>query len=149
MPLTLEDAASAAAGAAQGGFDLQTANTLFWKQVPLLLRQGDREDQNEELTFRILTGTMRGNHNMRVRRRLQQQSPWVAGRARAQQEQPGPSYLVHALLSAGPENTHLQRLRPLLPALLGGQRGGISEPQERAGHPRGFRQLSYENHHTP
>lgn len=62
MPLILpEDEAKGT------GFDLQTATTLFWKPVPVLLRQNDREDQYEELTFRILTGVARQNHNLRVR----------------------------------------------------------------------------------
>lgn len=71
MPLALGDVedvkigSSALAGAQ--GFDWQTAQTLFWKPVPVQLRQADREDQNEELTFRILSGVSRANHNMRVR----------------------------------------------------------------------------------
>jgi hypothetical protein len=57
------------------GFDLQTASTLYWKAIPVLLKQHDREDQVEQLTFRILSGVTRQNHNLRVRSR------W--GRARA------------------------------------------------------------------
>lgn len=47
-------------------FDTQSATTLYWKPIPVLLRQQDREDVTEELTFRILTGVMRQNHNLRV-----------------------------------------------------------------------------------
>lgn len=45
---------------------MTTAQTLFWKPVPVLLKQAEREDQHEPLIFRILTGVSRGNHNMRV-----------------------------------------------------------------------------------
>lgn len=48
------------------GFDLQTASTLYWKPIPVLLKQHDREDQVEQLTFRILSGVTRQNHNLRV-----------------------------------------------------------------------------------
>ena len=65
MPLILNEEPDR--GGAGTGFDLQTATTLFWKPVPVLLRQADREDQQEELTFRILNGVSRSNHNMRVR----------------------------------------------------------------------------------
>jgi hypothetical protein len=58
---------TAAAAGAQTGFDLQSCATLFWKPVPILLRHGEREEQQEELTFRILTGVSRTNHGMRVR----------------------------------------------------------------------------------
>ncbi|GFH24599.1 centriole protein [Haematococcus lacustris] len=64
MPLVLNDDDSRG-GSGQNGFDLQTASTLFWKPVPVLLRSTEREDQFEELTFRILTGVSRSNHNMR------------------------------------------------------------------------------------
>ncbi|GBF91102.1 hypothetical protein Rsub_04771 [Raphidocelis subcapitata] len=50
------------------GFDLQTASTLYWKAIPVLLKQHDREDQVEQLTFRILSGVTRQNHNLRVLR---------------------------------------------------------------------------------
>lgn len=63
MPLFLEDEANLA-----GTFDVQTANTLFWKTIPVLVKQNDREDQVETLTFRILTGGARHNHNLRVLR---------------------------------------------------------------------------------
>ena len=49
------------------GFDLATATTLYWKPVPVKLKMPDREDQLEQLTFRILTGVARQNHNLRVR----------------------------------------------------------------------------------
>ena len=57
---------SSSAAAGGQGFDLQTAQTLFWKPVPVQLRQAEREDQHEELIFRILSGVSRANHNMRV-----------------------------------------------------------------------------------
>lgn len=72
MPLVLEDEARNGPGG--GGFDLQTAQTLFWRPVPVLLRQAEREDQFEELTFRILTGVARNNHNMRVGAAMQHPS---------------------------------------------------------------------------
>ncbi|GAX76067.1 hypothetical protein CEUSTIGMA_g3510.t1 [Chlamydomonas eustigma] len=50
------------------GFDWQNATTLFWKPVPVSLRQADREDLSDELTFRILTGHARNNHNLRILR---------------------------------------------------------------------------------
>lgn len=61
MPLLVEDDARNAVG-----FDVTTASTLFWKPVPVLLRQQEREDQQEDLTFRILSGVARQNHNLRV-----------------------------------------------------------------------------------
>ena len=65
MPLVLDqDDPSKAVGT---GFDLQNAQTLFWRPVPVVLRAPDREDQSEEFTFRILTGHARHNHNLRVR----------------------------------------------------------------------------------
>jgi hypothetical protein len=72
MPLALDEGATVLGGspsAAQGGqgFDWQTAQTLYWESVPVQLRQADREDQHEELIFRILSGVSRANHNMRVR----------------------------------------------------------------------------------
>jgi spindle assembly abnormal protein 6 len=63
MPLILEDECKGLTG-----FDTQTASTLYWKAIPCLLRLNDREDQTEELTFRILSGVTRQNHNLRVRR---------------------------------------------------------------------------------
>jgi hypothetical protein len=64
------------------GFDLQTASTLYWKAIPVLLKQLDREDQTEQLTFRILSGVTRQNHNLRVRRRprrgRRRGAPWRA-----------------------------------------------------------------------
>ncbi|GLC45099.1 hypothetical protein PLESTB_001468100 [Pleodorina starrii] len=50
------------------GFDLPTSSTLFWRPVPVLLKQQDREDQHEALTVRILTGFARQNHNLRILR---------------------------------------------------------------------------------
>ncbi|PNH08928.1 Spindle assembly abnormal protein 6 [Tetrabaena socialis] len=64
MPLLLEESDSKAAV----GFDLSTANTLFWRPVPVHVKQQDREDQHEELTIRILTGVARQNHNLRILR---------------------------------------------------------------------------------
>jgi hypothetical protein len=65
MPLVFEEDARGGLGAG-AGFDLQTASTLFWKAVPVSVRSPEREDQTETLTFRILTGVLRSNHNMRV-----------------------------------------------------------------------------------
>lgn len=62
MPLILEDERTA------NGFDPSSANTLYWKDVPVLVRQQDREDQTETLTFRILSGVTKQNHNLRVLR---------------------------------------------------------------------------------
>ncbi|KXZ47486.1 hypothetical protein GPECTOR_35g924 [Gonium pectorale] len=63
MPLLLDDDAKAPIG-----FDLSTASTLFWKSVPVHIKNQDREDQQEELTVRILTGYGRQNHNLRILR---------------------------------------------------------------------------------
>jgi hypothetical protein len=64
MPLYLEDES----GNAAGGLDAATATTLFWRPIPVLLKQPDREDSVETLTFRILSGVTRNNHNLRVSR---------------------------------------------------------------------------------
>lgn len=61
MPLVLEEDARSG-----NCFDPATASTLYWKQVPVLVKQHDREDQTEQLTFRILSGTTRQNHSLRV-----------------------------------------------------------------------------------
>jgi spindle assembly abnormal protein 6 len=61
MPLVLEEDVRLA-----NGFDPASAGTLYWKQVPVLVKQHDREDQTEQLTFRILSGVTRQNHNLRV-----------------------------------------------------------------------------------
>ncbi len=61
MPLILEEDAKMATG-----FDTQSAATVYWKAIPVLLRQHDREDQTELLTFRILSGALRQNHSLRV-----------------------------------------------------------------------------------
>lgn len=61
MPLVLEDDARSA-----NSFDPASASTLYWKQVPVLVKQHDREDQTEQLTFRILSGVTRQNHSLRV-----------------------------------------------------------------------------------
>lgn len=63
MPLLLDTDGTAG----PHGFDLSSATTLFWKTVPVHVKQQDREDQHEELTCRILTGFARQNHNLRVR----------------------------------------------------------------------------------
>ncbi|KAG2499100.1 hypothetical protein HYH03_003283 [Edaphochlamys debaryana] len=63
MPLLLDEDPKASVG-----FDLSTASTLFWRPVPVHLKHQDREDQHEELTFRILTGVARQNHNLRILR---------------------------------------------------------------------------------
>jgi len=57
-------------------FDVQTASTLYWKALPVLVKQNDREEQTNEqndreeqtneLTVRILSGVNRNNHNSRV-----------------------------------------------------------------------------------
>lgn len=61
MPLVLEEDVRVA-----NGFDPASASTLYWKQVPVLVKQHDREDQTEQLTFRILSGVTRQNHSLRV-----------------------------------------------------------------------------------
>ena len=61
MPLLIDDDAKTV-----GSFDITTAQTLYWKAVPVLLRQPDREEQLEALTFRILSGFTRPNHSLRV-----------------------------------------------------------------------------------
>ncbi len=66
MPLVLDEESAKGGGGGGGGPQLQELQTLFWKSVPVQLRQGDREDQAEELTFRILTGFSKQNHNLRV-----------------------------------------------------------------------------------
>lgn len=52
-------------------FDVQTASTLYWKALPVLVKQNDREEQTSELTVRILSGVNRNNHNSRVSKQLQ------------------------------------------------------------------------------
>ncbi|KAL3143105.1 hypothetical protein ABBQ38_003378 [Trebouxia sp. C0009 RCD-2024] len=49
-------------------FDVQTASTLYWKALPVLVKQNDREEQTNELTVRILSGVNRNNHNSRILR---------------------------------------------------------------------------------
>lgn len=61
MPLVLEEDVRVA-----NGFDPASASTLYWKQVPVLVKQHDREDQTEQLTFRILSGVTRQNHSLGV-----------------------------------------------------------------------------------
>ncbi|KAF8068308.1 hypothetical protein HT031_001995 [Scenedesmus sp. PABB004] len=63
MPLILEEDSRA-----MSGFDPASAATLYWKDVPVLVRQADREDQTEALTFRILSGVTKQNHSLRVLR---------------------------------------------------------------------------------
>jgi spindle assembly abnormal protein 6 len=63
MPLVLEEDVRVV-----NGFDPASANTLYWKQVPVLVKQHDRENQIEQLTFRILSGVTRQNHSLRVRK---------------------------------------------------------------------------------
>jgi hypothetical protein len=36
-------------------FDMHQATTLWWQACPVLLRNGDRDDAHETLTFRILS----------------------------------------------------------------------------------------------
>jgi spindle assembly abnormal protein 6 len=64
MPLVIDDDPNKFGAT---GFDWQNASTLFWKPVPVSLRQAEREDQIEDLMFRILTGHARNNHNLRVK----------------------------------------------------------------------------------
>ncbi len=52
-------------------FDVQTASTLYWKALPVLVKQNDREEQTNELTVRILSGVNRNNHNSRVSHRAE------------------------------------------------------------------------------
>ena len=46
--------------------DASTANSLYWKAVPAVLRLADRGEQESELTVRILSGKSPGNHESRV-----------------------------------------------------------------------------------
>ncbi len=61
MPLLIDEDAKTV-----GTFDITTAQTLYWKAVPVVLRQPEREEQVESLTFRILSGYTRPNHTHRV-----------------------------------------------------------------------------------
>ncbi|GMH41103.1 hypothetical protein BSKO_09013 [Bryopsis sp. KO-2023] len=63
MPLVLDENALS-----WETFDVQTASTLYWQSVPVLLKHLDREEQVEELTVRILSGFTRQNHNLRILR---------------------------------------------------------------------------------
>lgn len=49
-------------------FDVSTASTLFWKQVPFIYKTAEREDVREKFTVRILTGLTKTNHNLKVLR---------------------------------------------------------------------------------
>jgi spindle assembly abnormal protein 6 len=70
------------------GFDLTTASTLFWRPVSVSLKQQDRDDQEEQLTFRILTGFARQNHTLRVRTAP---SAWLRGQAHQARRGGGPA----------------------------------------------------------
>jgi spindle assembly abnormal protein 6 len=48
------------------GFDVQSATTLYWKPVDVLVRQPDREELVCELTVRILQGVNKATHSSRV-----------------------------------------------------------------------------------
>ena len=48
-------------------FDNSTATSLYWKQVPVILRLRDREEHGCDLTIRIFSGTSHGSHAYRVR----------------------------------------------------------------------------------
>jgi hypothetical protein len=61
MPLLIDEDAKTV-----GTFDITTAQTLYWKAVPVLLKQPEREEQVEQLTFRILSGYTRPNQSLRV-----------------------------------------------------------------------------------
>jgi hypothetical protein len=93
MPLIVEDdvkiggGGAAAAGGTSTAFELQTAATLFWKSVPVQLRQAEREDQHEQLVFRILSGVSRANHNMRVCGQRHRERPLESTSLK---QQPGP-----------------------------------------------------------
>jgi hypothetical protein len=89
------------------GFDPQTASTLFWKDIPVVLRQPDREDQHEKLTFRILSGSTRQNHSLRVSRGM----PHMPGWHRAMCLSP-PHYTLQLTHGVLPSAAHrLQRIR--------------------------------------
>lgn len=62
MVSTLE----ASMGKQWDSFDVQTASTVYWKEVPVLSRMPDREEHKADLTIRIMTGVNRNNHNARV-----------------------------------------------------------------------------------
>ena len=48
-------------------FDLQTAVTLYWATVPAVVQQQGRDQQNADLTVRILSGVDRHIQSSRVR----------------------------------------------------------------------------------
>ena len=47
-------------------FDTAAAASLYWKQVPVVLRLHDREEHACDLTVRIFSGTSHGSHAYRV-----------------------------------------------------------------------------------
>ena len=47
-------------------FDNAAAASLYWKQVPVVLRLLDREEHGCDLTVRIFSGTSHGTHAHRV-----------------------------------------------------------------------------------
>ena len=47
-------------------FDTAAAASLYWKQVPVVLRLHDREEHACDLTVRIFSGTSHGGHAYRV-----------------------------------------------------------------------------------
>ena len=51
-------------------FDNAAAASLYWKQVPVVLRLLDREEHGCDLTVRIFSGTNHGSHAYRVRASL-------------------------------------------------------------------------------
>lgn len=61
MPLVIDEDPRAV-----GAFDVQTAATLYWKNIPVVLKLQDRDETTEELSFRILSGVTKHNHNLRV-----------------------------------------------------------------------------------
>ena len=47
-------------------FDNSAAASLYWKQIPVILRLCDREEHGCDLTVRIFSGTGHGSHAYRV-----------------------------------------------------------------------------------
>ena len=49
-------------------FDVSSASTVFWDQVPVLLQRSDKEDTVEQLSVRLLVGNTRQSVSMKVLR---------------------------------------------------------------------------------
>jgi hypothetical protein len=97
MPLVLEEDIRLA-----NGFDPASAATLYWKDVPVLVKQHDREDQTDQLTFRILSGVTRQNHSFRVSKAAQ------FGHVQTADIRREPHKLLHIVIS-GIAHPHFQR----------------------------------------